>query len=100
MSYVVSIKPSARRVNGAVGRAIVESGSTRRFADRETAESWAAGLTDDGGATVWIRTATRADTTDADGYLVGRRRNPTPTSPPGQQAVLVGGVGRSAEEEI
>ncbi|MFB6091019.1 MAG: hypothetical protein ABEJ97_08175 [Halobellus sp.] len=71
--YVVDVKPSARRTNGAVGRLIQQSGSRHRFDGRADAEAWAAGLTAQGESTVWIRTANPDDRSDADAYLIGRR---------------------------
>jgi hypothetical protein len=72
--YVVDIKPSARRVNGAVGDTVNRRGTRRRFEAREDAEAWAAGLSARGDRRVWIRAANPADSTGADAYLVGRRR--------------------------
>ncbi|MFA1610323.1 hypothetical protein [Halobellus rubicundus] len=71
--YVVDVKPSARRTNGAVGRLIQQAGSRHRFDGRADAEAWAAGLSAQGESTVWIRTANPDDRSDADAYLIGRR---------------------------
>jgi hypothetical protein len=71
--YVVDVKPSARRTNGAVGRAVNRRGGRRAFDDRETADEWADRLSRDGDRRVWVRDANPADATGADGYLVGRR---------------------------
>lgn len=71
--YVVDIKPSARRANGVVGSVVHRRGSVRRFEAREDAEAWAAGLSERGGRTVWIRTANPDDRSEADAYLVSRR---------------------------
>jgi hypothetical protein len=70
--YVVAIKSSARRTNGAVGELVNRQGSRRRFDSRADAEAWAAGLTAQGERRVWIRAANPDDGTDADGYLIGR----------------------------
>jgi len=83
--YVVDIKPSARRVNGAVGSTVNRRGCRRRFDAREDAESWAAGLTEQGERRVWIRRANPDDATGADAYLVSRR-------PRRGTAVLLDGV--------
>lgn len=71
--YVVEIKPSARRVNGAVGSVVNRRGTRRRFEAREDAEAWATGLTAQGEATVFVRAANPGDTTGADAYLMGVR---------------------------
>lgn len=70
--YVVEVKPSARRTNGAVGAAVNRRGSRRRFGGRPAAESWAAALSEEG-PLVWIRAANPNDAAAVDGYLVGRR---------------------------
>ncbi|KTG10663.1 hypothetical protein AUR64_08055 [Haloprofundus marisrubri] len=71
--FVVEVKQSARRTNGAVGAAVVRRGSRRRFRTRADAESWAASLSGGGEPRVWIRLADPRDDSDTDGYLVGRR---------------------------
>ncbi|MFB6280745.1 MAG: hypothetical protein ABEH40_01855 [Haloferacaceae archaeon] len=73
-AYVVDVKPSARRTNGAVGAAVNRGGTRRTFPSREDAESWALGLSERGDRRVWIRAANPNDRTGADAYLVGRRR--------------------------
>ncbi|MFB6305169.1 MAG: hypothetical protein ABEH47_08375 [Haloferacaceae archaeon] len=73
-AYVVDIKPSARRTNGAVGATVNRRGTRRRFEAREDAEAWARGLSERGDRRVWIRTANPDDRTGADAYLIGRRR--------------------------
>lgn len=73
-SFVVEIKPSARRTNGAVGRLVNREGSRHAFPGREAAESWAAGLVTGGKRPVWIRAANPNDPADVDAYLVGRSR--------------------------
>ncbi|MFB6176962.1 MAG: hypothetical protein ABEI99_07455 [Halobaculum sp.] len=74
MSFVVEVKPSARKANGAVGRYVHRRGSQREFADRDDAEAWADGLSE-GRRPVWIRAAHPADESHVDGYLVSRRRD-------------------------
>lgn len=71
--YVVEIKPSARRTNGAVGNAVNRSGVRREFDGREAAEAWAADLASRGERRVWIRGANPNDERDVDAYLMGRR---------------------------
>lgn len=71
--FVVAIKPSARRRNGAVGRIVNRSGGRHRFDSRADAEAWAAGLSAEGERPVWIRGAHPADAADVDAYLVSRR---------------------------
>jgi hypothetical protein len=77
--FLVAIKPSARRTNGAVGRTVNRSGTHHRFEFRVDAETWAAGLASRGGTPVWIREANPNDDTDVDAYLMGRRRTPDRT---------------------
>lgn len=72
-AYVVDVKPSARRTNGAVGSAVNRGGTRRTFPTREDAESWALGLSERGDRRVWIRAANPNDRTGADAYLIGRR---------------------------
>jgi hypothetical protein len=71
--YRVSIKPSARRTNGAVGQYVHTRGGHAVFPDRAAADRWAAQLAATGDRGVWIRDANPNDT-DADGYLMGRAR--------------------------
>jgi hypothetical protein len=71
--YRVSIKPSARRTNGAVGQFVHMEGGHAVFPDRAAADRWAAQLAAAGDRGVWIRDANPRDT-DADGYLMGRSR--------------------------
>lgn len=70
--FVVAIKPSARRRNPLVGRAVNRDGSRREFPDRRAAESWARSLAQPDAA-VWLRAADPRDRSDADAYLVSRR---------------------------
>ncbi|WP_410765532.1 hypothetical protein [Haloferax sp. DFSO60] len=71
--FVVLVKPSARRRNGAVGRLVNQRGARHVFSSRDDAELWARGLSTDGESRVWIRRADPRDESDADAYLVGRR---------------------------
>jgi hypothetical protein len=89
--FVVDVKPSARRRNGAVGAVVNARGSRHRFESRGDAEMWAAGLTARGERRVWIRAANPDDGTGADGYLVSRRppRDAATGDGPGEQAELV-----------
>jgi hypothetical protein len=90
--YVVDIKPSARRRNGAVGTVVNDRGSRHRFESRDDAEMWAAGLSARGERRVWIRAANPGDETGADGYLVSRRRprdSGTGADRDGEQAAIV-----------
>jgi hypothetical protein len=88
--YVVDVKSSARRTNGAVGSVVNRRGARRRFEAREDAEAWAKGLAVAGGRTVWVRAANPDDRTGADAYLVGRYREPQndPVALPGEQTAL------------
>ena len=74
--YVVDVKPSARRTNGAVGVAVCRDGARRQFDDRAAADAWAADLSTRGDGRVWIRTADPDDRSEADAYLVGRYPRP------------------------
>lgn len=98
--YVVDVKPSARRTNGAVGSAVNRKGGRRRFETRSEAERWASGLSMFGERHVWIRAANPNDRTGADAYLVGRYREPRndPVEQPGEQTGLErnGTAGRDA----
>lgn len=78
--YVLDVKGSARRTNGAVGAAVNRGGPRRRFPARADAEAWARGLSVDGDRRVWVRAANPDDETGADGYLIGRRRSAAVTA--------------------
>ncbi|WP_225316342.1 hypothetical protein [Haloferax sp. CBA1149] len=80
-TFVVDIKPSARRTNGAVGTLVNRRGRRHVFSSRDDAEMWASGLSSRGGVSVWIRRADPRDESDVDAYLVGRR---------GREPVLAG----------
>jgi len=88
--YVVDVKPSARRLNGAVGTVVNDRGTRHRFGSRDDAEMWAAGLSARGDRRVWVRTANPDDGTGADAYLVSRRRLEPGSEPAGEQASLDG----------
>lgn len=70
--FVVDIKPSARKRNADVGRAVNREGSMREFESRQTAEMWADSLSGGGRDHVWIKAAHPQDNSAVDGYLVSR----------------------------
>jgi len=70
--FVVDIKPSARKRNAKVGRAVNREGSLREFNSRDDAESWADRLSGGGRDHVWIKAAHPQDRSSVDGYLVSR----------------------------
>jgi len=84
--YVVAAKPSARRVCGAVGEWVADSGCFRRFDSKAVARGWARKMSPEG-RTLWVQDAHPLDVTDADGYLLARRssRRGTETELPGEQ---------------
>ncbi len=82
--YVVAAKPSARRVSGAVGEWIANSGRHRRFASKAAAREWAREAGPEG-RTLWVQDAHPLDEDRADGYLLAR-----PSSLRGNEAELPG----------
>jgi hypothetical protein len=72
VAFVVEIKPSARKRNGDVGRAVNREGTTHRFESRGAAEQWADQLTGGGRDHVWIKAAHPQDRSTVDAYLVSR----------------------------
>ncbi|MFB6164884.1 MAG: hypothetical protein ABEJ31_06975 [Haloarculaceae archaeon] len=97
-SYVVAIKPSARRTNARAGRWVQERGARARFASKALAREWARGLRSPG-APVWIQDAAPADESDADGYLVGGDRPaPSATGSAARQRGLSGEFSDSRHE--
>jgi len=72
VAFIVEIKPSARKRNGDVGRAVNREGTTRRFESRTAAEAWADDLTGGGRDHVWIKAAHPADQSTVDAYLVSQ----------------------------
>mgnify|MGYP000170990096 CR=1 FL=1 len=74
VSYVVEVKPSARKANAAVGHAVLYGGARREFGGRDAAEAWAEGLSTGADRPVWIHAAHPADCSDVDAYLVSRQR--------------------------
>ncbi len=74
--YVVDIKSSARRRNGAVGEVVQRAGTHHRFDTRADADAWAERLAMRGGANVWVRRANPNDRSNVDGYLISRERSP------------------------
>ena len=71
-SYLVAVKPSARRVSARVGQWVNLEGATRQFESKPLAREWARACST-GVATVWVQDAPAWADDDADGYLVGRR---------------------------
>ena len=90
-SYVLAVKPSARRACRPVGRWVNLEGPRRRFDSKALARTWARECSGPR-TTVWVQDAPPADDTDADGYLVaGDRPGGTDRSPNGpKQATLSG----------
>lgn len=76
VTYVVDVKRSARRTNGAVGAAVCRDGTRWRFDDRSAADAWAADLSTEGEGHVWIQSANPDDQSAADAYLVSRYQRP------------------------
>jgi len=76
--YVVEIKRSARRINGAASEWVARRGSTRTFATKADARRWAVAISGDG--PVRVQDAAPNDPDEVDGYLVVdplyRRRAP------------------------
>lgn len=85
--YVVSVKPSARKTNAAIGTWISQRGPVRRFASKRDARQWARDCSE-ADSPVWIQDAVPWDGTDADGYLVGRTRPIVVSKSPGTQSQL------------
>jgi len=74
VSFVVEVKPSARKRNAKAGRVVFEDGSRRTFESRAAAERWAAALSA-GDGHVWVAAAHPDDASDVDGYLLSRATN-------------------------
>lgn len=66
--YVVEIKRSARRLNGAASEWVARRGATRTFATKADARRWAVAISGDG--PVRVQDAAPNDPDDVDGYLV------------------------------
>ena len=66
--YVVEIKRSARRINGAASEWVARRGSTRTFATKADARRWAVAISGDG--PVRVQDAAPNDPDEVDGYLV------------------------------
>ena len=81
------VKPSARKVNAAVGEWVNRHGPTRAFGSKALAREWARECSGPGSA-VWVQDAVPWDETPADGYLVGGTRGATPREAPGSQSHL------------
>ncbi|PSP99784.1 hypothetical protein BRC94_06655 [Halobacteriales archaeon QS_5_70_17] len=74
MSYVVAIKPSARRHSAGAGEFVARRGARRTFESKALAREWARDLRPSGDGSVWIQDAAPNDPADVDGYLVAARR--------------------------
>ena len=66
--YVVEIKRSARRVNGAASEWVARRGATRTFATKADARRWSQAISGDG--PVRVQDAAPNDPDAVDGYLV------------------------------
>jgi hypothetical protein len=69
-TYVLEIKPSARRHSSRAGEWVHERGPRRVFDSKALAREWA----NQRGTQVWIQDAAPHDASAVDGYLVGGRR--------------------------
>lgn len=86
-TYRVVVKPSARKHSATAGAWVNRHGPHRVFESKALAREWArdcCGPT----APVWLQDAPPWAGDDADGYLVGRARDPARTEPPGRQGTL------------
>lgn len=72
MTYLVEIKPTARKRHPEAGTTVHEMGHRQVFESRDQADRWATELADDG-PTVWIQDAPPQDRSPVDGYLMARR---------------------------
>jgi hypothetical protein len=93
VTYVVSVKRSARRASAGAGEWVLECGECRAFDSKAAARSWARDLGDD--RTVWVQDALPADDSPVDGYLVARRVPhwiSRDAEPPGEQVTLADGT--------
>ena len=87
-SYVVAVKPSARRASASAGRHVRDRGPFRQFDSRAAAEKWASDASGDD-ATVYVRDANPGDEA-VDGYLMAVRWGPDPPDEsPGDQSALL-----------
>lgn len=68
-SYLVAIKPSARRINTAAAEWVGRRESTRIFASKRDAKAWARAISG-GDGDVRIQNAAPNDPDTVDGYLV------------------------------
>jgi len=66
--YVVEIKRSARRLNGAASEWVARRGGARVFATKADARRWAQAISGDG--PVRVQDVAPNDPDDVDGYLV------------------------------
>ena len=86
-SYVVAIKPSARRASGAAGEWVFEHGRHRTFDTRALAREWGRSI-GPRDRTLWVQDAHPLDTSRADGYLLARQRGPGSSDRVGEQSAL------------
>lgn len=68
-SYLVAIKPSARRINTAAAEWVGRRESTRTFASKRDAKAWARAISG-GDGDVRVQDAAPNDPEPVDGYLV------------------------------
>lgn len=88
--YLVEIKRSARRRNAAAGEHVRREGRYRSFRSKALAKEWAREHSTPGDR-VWIQDTLPADSSPADGYLVGgRRRNGKGTTVGSQVSIDTG----------
>lgn len=87
-SYIVSLKPSARRINTAAAEWVGRRESTRTFASKRDAKAWARAISG-GDGDVRIQDAAPNDPAPIDGYLVAdpARDREAPTEPPESDAI-------------
>lgn len=92
VSYVVAVKPSARRASAEAGEWVRDEGAIREFPGRPAADSWARECSS-ADAIVYVRDANPGDET-ADGYLMAVRfrreaANGGNRAEPGDQSALL-----------
>ena len=87
--YVVEIKRSARRINGAASEWVARRHATRTFATKADARRWARVISGDGD--VRVQDAAPNDPDDVDGYLVADPLRGRDGPPAGTDAKLDGG---------
>lgn len=87
-SYLVAVKPSARRINTAAAEWVGRRESTRTFASKRDAKAWARAISG-GDGDVRIQDAAPNDPDPIDGYLVAdpARDRDEPTDAPDSVAI-------------